>query len=67
LAIDFRRAFLNFLLPAPTLRAGEIRKPDAFNTHNLRYWDQTQQLTVSNTAQAATRHSDQDEIAYERN
>jgi hypothetical protein len=65
--IDFRRAFLNFLLPAPTLRAGEIRKPDAFNTHNLRYWDQIQELRVFNTAQAAARHSGQYEMPYERN
>jgi len=68
--IDFRRAFLIFFLSAPTVRAGirvEVRKSDDCNTHNLRYWDQIQQLRVFKTAQAAARHSRQYESPYERN
>jgi hypothetical protein len=65
--IDFRRAFLNFFLPAPTVRAKDPGRNKEANTHNLRYWDQIQQLTVFNTAQAAARHSDQYEMPYDRN
>jgi hypothetical protein len=68
--INVRRAFLNFFSPrlprGPRIRR-EIRKPDDCNTHNLRYWDQIQQLRVFNTAQAAARHSGQYEMPYERN
>jgi hypothetical protein len=60
--IDFRREFLNFFLPAPTVRA-----KDPGRNKDLRYWDQIQQLTVFNTAQAAARHSGQYEMPYERN
>jgi hypothetical protein len=64
--IDFRRAFLNFFLPASTARAkdpGRNKESRRLYTHNLRYWDQT----VFNTAPAAARHSGLYEMPYERN
>ena len=42
--------------PSGSPAAADLKKPDDCNTHDLRYWDQIQQLTVFNTAQAAVRH-----------